>query len=312
MALRLILVTLLGLAALGVGLIATAAFPLSSPDRPGTASATRPPATPRRAVLVAARQVQAGTLLKPEDIGARELPAEEVPPDGFRDTAAVRAELLGAMVRRSLLPGEPLRVTGLLRAGESGFLAAVLSPGMRAVTVGVDQVTGAAGLIWPGDRVDVILIQQLNDPALPPARRHVGELVLAGARVIAVDRHLVQGAQPGGPELARDSQRTVTLEVTPEQATRVALASRMGRLSLALQAAGAPPAEAAGEVPAKGQPQQPPPQQQQHAQPSAQQHPVWGGDVSAALVRDPAQPRPPGAVVRIIQGGETAQEIRFR
>ncbi|MBW8271137.1 Flp pilus assembly protein CpaB [Caldovatus aquaticus] len=299
MALRLILVALLGLAAVGVGLIATAAFPPAPAERPDPAAEAVP--APRQALLVAARPVPAGTLLKPEDVAARELPGEEAPADGFRDTPGARAEVLGAMVRRSLLPGEPLRAAGLLRAGESGFLAAVLAPGMRAVTVGVDQVTGAAGLIWPGDRVDVILVQHLADPALPLARRHVGELVLAGARVIAVDRHLVQGVQPGGPDVVRDTLRTVTLEVTPEQATRVALASGMGRLSLALRAAGAPPAEAAAAFPPPAAPEPPQPP-----------HPVWGGDVSAALVRDPALPRPPGSVVRIIQGGEGAQEIRFR
>jgi pilus assembly protein CpaB len=150
------------------------------------------------------------------------------------------------MARRSLQPGDPLRAEGLLRPGESGFLAAVLTPGLRAVTVGVDMVTGAAGLIWPGDRVDLILAQQLEDHALPAARRHLGEVVLEAARVIAVDRHFVQGAQPGSGELMRDPQRTVTFEVTAEQSTRVALAGRMGRLSLALRAAGTPAPGAGG------------------------------------------------------------------
>ncbi len=232
MALRLVLVALLGLAALGVGLIATVALQ-AEPGRQAEAVAATAeviPAAPARVtVIAAARPVQAGTLLKPEDLGTRELAPEEVPPDAFPVAAASRAELPGAMVRRSLAPGDPLRAGGLLRPGEHGFLAAVLAPGLRAVTVGVDLVTGAAGLIWPGDRVDVILTQHLEDPVLPAARRHVGELVLAGARVIAVDRHLVQGAQPGGPEVMRDALRTVTLEVTRRPRSRSIRPTRTSR-----------------------------------------------------------------------------------
>jgi pilus assembly protein CpaB len=295
MALRLVLVTPLGLAALGVGLIATVAL-VPEPTRPAETTAAVEPAPPRRiGVVVAARAVQAGTLLKPEDMTMAELAVEEVPEGAFRDTPGLRAELAGAMARRSLQPGDPLRAEGLLRPGESGFLAAVLTPGLRAVTVGVDMVTGAAGLIWPGDRVDLILTQQLEDHALPAARRHLGEVVLEAARVIAVDRHFVQGAQPGAGELMRDPQRTVTLEVTAEQSTRVALAGRMGRLSLALRAAGTP-------TPAPGE----------TAAAPAPQRPVWGGDVSPALLRDPAQRPPPVSVMRVIQGPERAEEIRFR
>jgi pilus assembly protein CpaB len=253
MALRLVLVTLLGLAALGVGLIAAVAL-VPEPTRPAETSAAVEPASPRRTGVVAARAVQAGTLLKPEDMTMAELAVEEVPEGAFRDT-----------------------------------------PGLRAVTVGVDMVTGAAGLIWPGGRVDLILTQQLEDHALPAARRHLGEVVLEAARVIAVDRHFVQGAQPGSGELMRDPQRTVTLEVTAEQSTRVALAGQMGRLSLALRAAGTPA-----------------PAPEEAAAAPAPQRPDWGGDVSPALLRDPVQPPPPVSVMRVIQGPECAKEIRFR
>jgi pilus assembly protein CpaB len=296
MALRLALVALLGLAALGVGMIATVAL-APEPVRPAEAQAAEPVAPRRTPVLVAARPVQAGTLLKPEDITMAEIPVEDVPEGALHDAPGLRADLPGAMARRALQPGDPLRAEALLRPGESGFLAAVLTPGLRAVTVGVDMITGAAGLIWPGDRVDLILTQQLEDHTLPAARRHLGEVVLEAARVIAVDRHFVQGAQPGSGELMRDPQRTVTLEVTAEQSTRVALAGRMGRLSLALRAAGTPPAASgAGEA----------------ATSSAPQRPVWGGDVSPALLRDPAQSPAPVSVMRVIQGPERAEEIRFR
>jgi Flp pilus assembly protein CpaB len=93
MALRLVLVTLLGLAALGVGLIAAVAL-VPEPTRPAETSAAVEPAPPRRTgVVVAARAVQAGTLLKPEDMTMAELAVEEVPEGAFRDTPGLRAEL---------------------------------------------------------------------------------------------------------------------------------------------------------------------------------------------------------------------------
>ena len=89
-----------------------------------------------------------------------------------------------------------------MRPGDHGFLAAVLKQGMRAVTVGVDAVSGTAGLIWPGDRVDVILTQSMDDPKLPPGRRVAAETVLQDARVIAIDQVLVQGGVPDAPDTA--------------------------------------------------------------------------------------------------------------
>ena len=122
-----------------------------------------------------------------------------------------------------------------MRPGDHGFLAAVLKPGMRAVTVGVDAITGTAGLIWPGDRVDLILTQTLDGPQLAPGQRIAAETVLQNALVIAIDQLLVQGAAPEGP--GPQNPRTVTLEVTSRDADRVQVAERIGRLSLAVRSA---------------------------------------------------------------------------
>ncbi|MBR0661079.1 Flp pilus assembly protein CpaB, partial [Neoroseomonas oryzicola] len=259
------------------------------PPAPPAAVAAAPPA--RASILVAARSVQAGTLLKPEDLSARDMPVEDIPAGALRDTPDARIDITGAMVRRTLSAAEPLRLDGLLRPGENGFLAAVLAPGMRAVTVGVDAVTGTAGLIWPGDRVDVILTQAFDENDIAPARRVAGEAVLTAARVIAVDRHLVQGMQPGAiGDTLREANRTVTIEVTPEQATRVAVATRLGRLSLALRAAGSP------------------------AEERLDQRPVWGGDVSGAFtpVGAPAAATASGARIRVFGGPGRVEEIQFR
>nr|WP_245211602.1 Flp pilus assembly protein CpaB [Neoroseomonas oryzicola] len=281
----LVLVVVVGLG--GLGLLAVVA--LAPPPAPPAAVAAAPPA--RASILVAARSVQAGTLLKPEDLSARDMPVEDIPAGALRDTPDARIDITGAMVRRTLSAAEPLRLDGLLRPGENGFLAAVLAPGMRAVTVGVDAVTGTAGLIWPGDRVDVILTQAFDENDIAPARRVAGEAVLTAARVIAVDRHLVQGMQPGAiGDTLREANRTVTIEVTPEQATRVAVATRLGRLSLALRAAGSP------------------------AEERLDQRPVWGGDVSGAFtpVGAPAAATASGARIRVFGGPGRVEEIQFR
>ena len=138
------------------------------------------------------------------------------------------------MVRRSLSIGDIVHSQDVMRPGDHGFLAAVLGPGMRAVSVGVDAITGAAGLIWPGDSVDLILTQVISDPALPIGRRIAAETVLTDVRVIAIDQQLVQGVAPDGTE---GKARTVTMEVTPAQAERVSVASRIGKLSLAVRSA---------------------------------------------------------------------------
>jgi pilus assembly protein CpaB len=286
MRLMLIVVVMVGLA--GLGLLAVVA--LAPPPPPAAVAAAAPPA--RVSLLVAARGAQAGTLLKPEDLAAREMPLEDLPAGAMRDSPEARIELIGAMLRRTLAAGDVLRLDAVLRPGENGFLAAVLAPGMRAVTVGVDAVTGTAGLIWPGDRVDVILTQAFDENDIAPARRVAGEAVLTAARVIAVDRHLVQGMQPGAVgDSLRDNNRTITIEVTPEQATRVAVATRLGRLSLALRAAGTAVEE------------------------TIAQRPVWGGDVSGAFTPAGAASAASGgtgARIRVFGGPGRVEEIQFR
>lgn len=249
MLLRVALLCLMGASVAGFGLVAWISL-APPPPAPAMADGTQasppvPPPPVKRAVLVAAREVRPGALLQPGDLAATQVPEAEAPEGARPDTPQARAELVGAMARRALVEGQPVLPPDVLRPADHGFLAAVLAPGTRAASVGVDAVGGAAGLIWPGDRVDVVLTQQLEDPALPPGRRVLGETVLSDLRVVAVDQSLVLGATPGtdrGPE----TNRTVTLEATPLQVERVAVAGRLGRLSLAVRAASGP-AEVGGD-----------------------------------------------------------------
>lgn len=278
-------VLLIGLLLLGLAGFGGVAWYSLRPAEPPVADAPPPPE--RAAFLVAARPLRAGTLIKPEDFASQEMEVAAAPPGARRDGREARAELFGAMVRRSLPQGDPMLAEDVLRPGDRGFLAAVLGPDMRAVSVGVDAVSGTAGLIWPGDRVDVVLTQQINDDGLPLHRRVAGETVLPDVRVIAIDQALVQGAMGDAPEGNRQV-RTVTLEVTPKQAERVAVATRLGRLSLIVRSATGMEATA-------------------EAAPAI----TWGGDVSPALRAGRGSAEAPPQTLQIFQGAARREEFRF-
>ena len=279
-----------GLLALGLCGFGTVAWLSTRPPPPPPevlASIDAPAAPVHHIVLAAAAALRAGSLLKPEDLVPLDLP---VPPAGaLEDTPAMRTGLVGAMLRRSLTAGDGLLAPDVMRPGDHGFLAAVLGPNMRAATVAVDAVSGSANLIWPGDLVDLILTQSL-DSTLPPARRVAAETILAGVRVIAIDQLLVRGVAPSNE--GAGSGRTVTLEVSTSQAERIAVATRLGKLSLAVRSADNTEPAVAAEA--------------------AVVQTTWGGDVSPAL----GKPTPPtakdgGTLVRLYQGAADGKEFRF-
>jgi pilus assembly protein CpaB len=291
MILRLALFALLALGLAGFGMVAWIS---TRPTTTTEASAAPvPPPAPVK-VLVAAHPLRAGSLLKPDDVVAADMVAAKVPEGASLDTPPGRAQLWGAMVRRSLGAGEPVLPADVVRPGDHGFLAAVLGPNMRAITIGVDMISGSAGLIWPGDRVDLILTQAIDAPTLPSGRRLVAETVLSDIRVIAVDQHLIEGATPDAAE--PKAARTVTLEVTTGQAERVSVAERLGHLSLVVRSA--------DQVAATGT-----------ANPGGDTAPApketWAGDVSPALnnLNTPEHGVP--STVRVFQGPSDGKEFRF-
>jgi pilus assembly protein CpaB len=275
MILRVALFGLMAFGLLGFGVVAWVY------THPGSAGA--PPQPAQVATITMAHAVRAGNLLKSEDLASKELPPSQTPAGALSDSVETRRDLVGGMVRHSLSIGDVLRADDVMRPGDHGFLAAVLQSGMRAVTVGVDAISGTAGLIWPGDRVDVVLTQSMDDASLPPGRRVAAETVLQNVRVIAIDRLLVEGAEAGAPE--PQGARTVTLEVTAEQAERVQVAERIGRLSLTVRAAEQPAA------------------QERHMDTP----PIWASDVSHVLTGGHAV----STVLRVFQGGADGKEYRF-
>ncbi|HVC61988.1 MAG TPA: Flp pilus assembly protein CpaB [Acetobacteraceae bacterium] len=281
MILRLALFALMALGLVGFG---TVAWISSHP--PATRGTGRSALAASHDVLVAARDLRAGTLLKADDLAARKPGAADFAGNRptIADSSDARRGLVGGMVRRPLIAGDILRPHDVLRPGDHGFLAAVLRPGMRAVTVGVDPISGTAGLIWPGDRVDLILTQSIADPSLPLGRRVAAETVLQNTRVIAIDQQLVEGADPGVAD--GKTAHTVTLEVTGEQVERVQVAARIGRLSLAVRAA----------------------EQPNHRAAARPLEPVWAGDVSHALSSAPA---PAPNIMRLYRGTAAGKEFHF-
>jgi pilus assembly protein CpaB len=234
-------------------------------------------------VLVAAQPLRAGALIKPEDITAKELKTGDAA-DGFSaDTPANREALVGAMLKRAIGKEEALMARDVMRPTEHGFLAAVVGQGMRAVTIGVDAVSGTAGLISPGDRVDVILAQTIDDAALPIGRRFAAETVLINARVVAIDQQIIQGNRDPGT-----GGHTVTLEVTGEQAERLTVATRIGKLSLTVRSA-----DVAAGVPS-----------------GLSSTPIFASDVSRALSGQAAK-RSTGSTLKIHSGNGDTREFRF-
>jgi pilus assembly protein CpaB len=288
MFLRLLVVLSLILSATGLGILALQLMQPPSTGPQQVARVEAPPVVapvPRVRMIVAARPLSIGTLLKDEDFRETEVLADAVPEGAFTGGTASLAELRGALLRRFIDPNQPVITTDVLRPRDRGFLAAVLRPGTRAISIGVDVVTGASGLIWPGDEVDLILTQNLQQQgAESPGRRVVGETILSAVRVIAVDQQISHSGTDA--TAGRVVARTVTLEVLPEQAERLAVAQQLGRISLVVRSIEGVP-EATGPRPSL----------------------VFGSDVSSALT-GPQAPSP-STRMRIIQGG-SQQEVTFR
>src|SRR5438105_4932550 len=224
-------------------------------------------------VLVAATALPGGTLLRAKDVAWRHIPGGTQSGQITRPPNAVgnpnleldrqaRAEVNGAALRNSVMADEPIDRGAIVKPGDRDFLQVVLSPQARAIAIPVATGGASAGILYPGDRVDVIVTQTFkSDPAL--TRRSVGETVVENLRVLAID---ALESRPNGT--ANGFGRTVTLEVTPEQAERVNVATELGKLSLTLRSISATnvvvPSSA---VFAK----------------TAGIKPIWAGDVSTAL-----------------------------
>jgi pilus assembly protein CpaB len=184
-------------------------------------------AKPAVQVLVARNTIRTGHLIKPDDLRWQPWPQGTLPPTYIVEGKRPISDFVGAVVRSQFHVGQPIVETEIVIAGSRGFLAAVLKPGLRAVSVPATATSTVSGFIYAGDRVDVLLTHTLNGPN---GQHAATETILRNARVIAMDQKLdfAPGDKP-------DVAKTATLELTAKQTEIVTLAVKMGDLPLALR-----------------------------------------------------------------------------
>jgi pilus assembly protein CpaB len=222
------------LVVLGIAIAAggVAAYLASSSDtKPVVAEA--PPPLPTVDVLVAKSDIGLGQAVGADDMQWQTWPSATASNNFIRrsDRPEATTQIAGSIARYPFIAGEPIREPKLVKANGSGFMAAVLPGGMRAVSTEISPETGAGGFILPNDRVDVILSKREKNLDRPNAGDSVvSEIILGNIRVLAIDQ---------APR-EKDGQnsvvgKTVTLELKAEQTWLLAAARQAGTLSLALR-----------------------------------------------------------------------------
>jgi len=184
-------------------------------------------------VLVAKNDIGLGQSVTADDMQWQTWPAATASNSFIRrsDRPEATKEVLGSIARAPFIAGEPIREPKLVKANGSGFMAAILPTGMRAISTEISPETGAGGFILPNDRVDVILSKREKNPDQKGSNDIVNsEIILSNVRVLAIDQ---------APK-EKDGQnsvvgKTVTLELKPEQSETLARARQSGTLSLALR-----------------------------------------------------------------------------
>ncbi len=183
-------------------------------------------------VLVAKSDIGLGQTVQPEDMQWQTWPATTTSNTFIRrnERPDATTQIAGSIARAPFIAGEPIRELKLVKPNGSGFMAAILPTGMRAISTEISPETGAGGFILPNDRVDVILSKRDKNPDRSGADIIVSEIILPNIRVLAIDQ---------APK-EKDGQntvigKTVTLELRPEQAETLARARQSGTLSLALR-----------------------------------------------------------------------------
>ena len=178
-------------------------------------------------VLVATRTLPVGTIIDAEAFRFQPWPEGLIQDAYFtRGEGGVDpASLIGTVVRSEITAGQPATQGSLVRPGERGFLAAALAPGMRAITVGVSDTSGVNGFVFPGDRVDLVLTQEVSGGGDGSPLR-VSETIIRNIRVLAVDRRM-NVRDEAGNQVAQNTS-TITFEATPKIAEKIAVAQTIG------------------------------------------------------------------------------------
>ena len=201
-------------------------------------------------VLVATKPLPVGTILGPDSVRFQPWPKDLV--DGayyVKGQASVDpTKMIGMVVRTEVTAGQPVTQGSLVSPQDRGFLAAALTPGMRAVTVSVGGASAVAGFVFPGDRVDLVLTSNVDvtatasTTAAAPVQVQVkddrplntSETIIRNIRVLATDQRFDNQPTPDGKTQVSNFS-LVTLEATPKMAEKIAVAQKIGSLSLSLR-----------------------------------------------------------------------------
>lgn len=179
-------------------------------------------------VLVAKARLATGQFITSDNVKWVPWPAESISSGFVIEGKQKLDEIVGSVVRFPIGIGEPINDSRIVAPGNRGFMAAVLQPGMRAVSVPVTLTSGISGFVFPGDHVDIVLtlVYQQNNNG---RELRAGETILTDIRVLAIDQKVE--SKPGETQIAK----SVTFEVTPKQSEVLAVAADLGRLSLSLR-----------------------------------------------------------------------------
>lgn len=224
-------VIVLVVAVLAAGLAALLARSLLGGGTEKSKAAIAPPQIASVDVLVASEAIPAGTSLAPTSVRWQEWPKSNL--DDTLITREMAPNLTdavkGTVARASLIAGEPITTTKIVHADSAGFMAAQLSPGMRAISIAITTESGAGGFILPNDRVDILMTRQVSDSP----RTFAAHTILRDIRVLAIGQTYTE---------SKDQKvilgRSATLELTPNQSEIVQRAAAGGTLSLILRPLG--------------------------------------------------------------------------
>ena len=238
---RIIVLCVAGVMAIVAALLARGMMGGGTPKVEAKAS----PAIPMSEVLVASGSLQPGQALTNDLVRWQKWPSSSVDNSFITRTTAGSLDdvVKGTVVRSPLTAGQPITSNAIVHANAAGFMAAMLNPGMRAISIPISTDSGAGGFILPNDRIDLIMTRKGD-------ANHVNAtIILTDARVLAVDQTFKQD---------KDTKtvigKTATLEVTPAQAEQVAKAQSQGVLSLALRPLTNGDAPVASNTPVKSAP----------------------------------------------------------
>jgi pilus assembly protein CpaB len=202
-----------------------------------------PPVMSGTEVLVATKALPIGTILDATSFKYQPWPKELVEGAYFiKKEGFDPKSLQGTVVRNVITAGQPLTQGAIVKPGDRGFLAAALTPGMRAVTFPIRNENSVAGFVFPGDRIDLMLSQTVAGGGDGPPLK-VSETIMKNLRVLATDQRTTTDVDDAGKTVVR-SISMVTIESTPSIAEKISVARTLGELSIVLR----PLADSASEL----------------------------------------------------------------